>query len=229
MVLYWRNKGLSDLQIASINAYVKDPKKREIKQVHEDEGVRFPSNRGSTSELKTVFTKNGVVTAGNASQIITIDGAGAVVLASAEAVKKYNLRVRARILSHVCVDDPLLMSDGVIPATCNALKKANLNSNDIDLFEVNETFAVVVCAWHPISGFNWDKVNINGCACAHGHTAGATRAILMTKLANDLEYNEKKYGLQTMCIGGDMTAGTVIERCNKVLPPRSNLCSRLKL
>ena len=228
MVLYWRNKGISDLQVASINAYVKDPKTKQIKQICEDEGIRSPPNRGSSSKVKTVFKKNGFVTAGNASKII--DGAGAVILASAETVKKYNLRVRARILSRACVrSDSLLMLDGVMLATCNALKKANSNSNDIDLFEVNEVFAVVVCAWHQTSGFNWGKVNINGCACKHGHTVGATGATLVTKLVNDLEYNEKNYGLQTMRIGGGMTTGTVIKRCNTVLPPRSNLSSRLKL
>ena len=186
MVL-WRNKGLCGLQITPINAYGKDPKAKEIKQVYEDECI---PNRGSSSELKTVFKKTGVVTVGNVSQII--DGAGTVILASAEAVKKYNLRVRARILSRVFVgSDPLLILDGVIPATRNALKKPNLNSNDIDLFEVNKASAVVVCGWQKTSGFYWHTVNVNEDACTYVHTLGATGAVLMTKLVNDLEYNKK--------------------------------------
>ena len=196
---------------ASINAYAQDPETKEVKQVYEDDGIRFLPNRGSSSKLKTVFKKNCIVTARNASQIT--DDAGAVILASAEAVKKCNSCVLARILSRVCVgSDPLLMLGVVIREAHNALKKVNLNLNDIDLFEVNEAFAVVACAWQKTSGFNWDKININR---AHCHTLGATGAILTTKVVIDLEYNEEKYGLQTMCIGWGMATSTVIERCNK--------------
>ena len=214
-----RNKGLSDLQIAPVTVTVgKGVNKKEVK-VYEDEGIRYPPNRESLTKLKAVFKKNGVVTAGNASQIT--DGAGAVLLASAEAVKKYNLRVRARIVSRVVVgSDPILMLDGVIPATERAIAKAGMKLDDIDLFEINEAFAVVPIAWQKTLGIDWNKVNINGGACAHGHPLGATGAILMTKLVNDLEYHEKKFGLQTMCIGWGMATGTIIERCNKVLPPR---------
>jgi len=91
---------------------------------------------------------------------------------------------------------------------------------DIDLFEINEAFAVVVCAWQKVLGIPNNKVNICGGACAHGHPLGATGAILMTKLVNDLERENLKYGLQTMCIGWGMATATIIERCDKVLPPR---------
>jgi len=213
-----RDKGFFDHQITTIK--VKDPKNKDVvNEVKDDEGIRFPPDMESLTKLKSVFKKNGVVTAGNASQIT--DGAGAVLLASADAVKKHNLRVRARILSRVCVgSDPILMLDGVIPATQNAVKKANLKLDDIDLFEINEAFAVVVCAWQKTLGVPNEKINVCGGACAHGHPLGATGAILMTKLVNDLERENKKYGLQTMCIGWGMATATVIERCDKVLPPR---------
>lgn len=175
----------------------------------------------SIEKLRSVFKKNGVVTAGNASQIT--DGSSAVLLASADAVKKYGLRVRARVISRVVVgSDPIIMLDGVIPATQKALKRVGMTVNDIDLFEINEAFAVVPCAWRKTLGVDWNKVNICGGACAHGHPLGATGCVLMTKLVNDLEREDKKYGLQTMCIGWGMATATVIERTNKVLPPRND-------
>lgn len=167
------------------------------------------------------------MTAGNASQIT--DGASALLLASADAVKKFGLKVRARIISRVVVgSDPIIMLDGVIPATQKALKRVGMTVNDIDLFEINEAFAVVPCAWRKTLGIDWEKVNICGGACAHGHPLGATGCVLMTKLVNDLEREDKKYGLQTMCIGWGMATATIIEKTNKVLPPRNDkLTSRL--
>eukprot|EP00483_Globobulimina_turgida_P005826 UN05836 len=185
------------------------------KELYNDEGIRYPPNMASIQKLKTVFKKNGVVTAGNASQIT--DGASAVLLASADAVRKYNLNVRARIISRVVVgSDPILMLDGVIPATKKCLKAANLALNDIDLFEINEAFAAVVCARQKTLNVDWNKINICGGACAHGHPLGATGCVLMTKLVNDLEREQKRYGLQTMCIGWGMATPTVIERCTSV-------------
>ena len=175
----------------------------------------------SIKKLKTVFKKKGVVTAGNASQIT--DGASAVLLASADAVQKYGLKVRARIISRAVVgSDPIIMLDGVIPATQKVCKQVGMDVKDIDLFEINEAFAVVPCAWRKTLGIDWKKVNICGGACAHGHPLGATGCVLMTKLIHDLEREDKKYGLQTMCIGWGMATATVIERTNKVLPPRND-------
>lgn len=202
-----RNKGFFDRQIVPINI--------KGREVYSDEGIRYPPNMESLKKLKTVFSKKGVVTAGNASQIT--DGSSAVLLASADAVKKYNLRVRARIISRVVVgSDPILMLDGVIPATEKCLKQANLKADNIDLFEINEAFACVVCAWQKTLSIDWNKVNICGGACAHGHPLGATGAVLMTKLVHDLEREQKRYGLQTMCIGWGMATATIIERCNAV-------------
>jgi acetyl-CoA acyltransferase len=206
-----RNLGFFDRQIIPVQT--KD------KLIIEDEGIRYPPDHESLEKLNAIFQKNGVVTAGNASQIT--DGAAAVLLASADAVRKHNLRVHARILSRVCVgSDPVMMLDGVIPATQSAVQKAGLSVKDIDLFEINEAFASVVLAWQKTLNLDWNKVNVCGGACAHGHPLGATGAVLMTKLVHDLERTGGRYGLQTMCIGWGMATGTVIERTNKLLPPR---------
>ena len=123
-------------------------------------------------------------------------------LASASAIKKYGLKVKAKILSRVVVgSDPILMLDGIIPATRLCLNKINMKLDDIDLFEVNEAFATVCVAWLKTLKVDPNKLNICGGACAHGHPLGATGCILMTKLVNDLERTNKTYGLQTMCIG----------------------------
>ena len=162
-----RDKGFFDDQIIKL----KHPKSNEL--ITEDEGIRYPPNMASLKKLKSLFAKNGVVTAGTASQIT--DGASAVLLASADAVKKYGLKVRARILSRCVVgSDPIVMLDGVIPATQNAINKAGLNINNIDLFEVNEAFAVVPLALQKTLKISDDKLNISGGACAHGHPLGAT-------------------------------------------------------
>ena len=135
----------------------------------------------------------------------------------------YGLRVRARIISRVVVgSDPILMLDGVIPATRKALKRVGMRVAYIDLFEINEAFAVVPMAWRKTLGVDWNKVNVCGGACAHGHPLGATGCVLMTKLVNDLERTDARYGLQTMCIGWGMATATIIEKTNKVLPPRKD-------
>ena len=119
--------------------------------------------------------------------------------------------------------DPVMMLDGVIPATQQALQRVGMTIKDIDLFEINEAFAVVPAAWRKTLGVDWEKVNVCGGACAHGHPLGATGCVLMTKLVNDLERTNTQYGLQTMCIGWGMATATIIEKCNKVLPPRPRL------
>jgi len=214
-----RDKGFFDRQ--TVPYLVTDKKAGTSKEVFDDEGIRYPPNKASLDKLKAVFAKNGVVTAGNASQIS--DGSSAILLASAEAVKKHGLRVRARIISRVVVgSDPILMLDGVIPATEKALSRVGMAVGDIDLFEINEAFAVVPMAWRKTLGVDWRKVNVCGGACAHGHPLGATGCVLMTKLVNDLERTDTRYGLQTMCIGWGMATATIIERTNKVLPPRKD-------
>jgi acetyl-CoA acyltransferase len=176
-----------------------------------DEGVRMPPNREKMAALKPAFKEDGVITAGNASQIS--DGAAALVLASPAAVGRYNLTPRARLLARVVVgSDPVLMLDGPIPATKQALEKAGLDLNDIDVIEINEAFASVVLAWAKEHRPDMRRVNPNGGAIALGHPLGATGAILMTKLLHELERIGGRYGLQTMCIGHGMATATVIER-----------------
>jgi acetyl-CoA acyltransferase len=176
-----------------------------------DEGVRMPPDRVKIAGLKPAFKPDGVVTAGNSSQIS--DGVAAVLIASARAVGRYNLDPRARIVARVVVgSDPVLMLDGPISATKAVLKRAGLTLEEIDVIEINEAFASVVLAWvqelHP----DMSRVNPNGGAIAHGHPLGATGAILMTKLIHELERTEGRYGLQTMCIGHGMATATIIER-----------------
>jgi len=176
-----------------------------------DQGVRLPPDRERMTNLKPVFKEDGVVTAGNASQVS--DGAAAILVASADAVERFNLNPRARILARVVVgSDPTLMLDGPIPATRLVLKKAGLTLNDMDVIEINEAFASVVLAWAKELQPDMSKVNPNGGAIAHGHPLGATGVVLMTKLLHELERRKARYGLQTMCIGHGMATATIIER-----------------
>ena len=186
--------------------------------VDSDEGIRYPANLEKIKNLKSLFktTKNnGVVSAGTASQIS--DGSAAILLASADAVKRYGLSVRAKVISRVVTgSDPVLMLDGVIAATQMAVDKIGMKLDEIDLFEVNEAFAVVPICWMKTLGVDKKKLNVCGGAVAHGHPLGATGCILMTKLVNDLERTGKMYGLQTMCEGGGMANATIIQRCDSV-------------
>ncbi len=176
-----------------------------------DEGIRFDTSLEKMLSLKPVFKEGGVITAGNSSQIS--DGAAALVLASAEAVKRYDLEPLARVVARVVVgDDPILMLAGVIPATKAVLNRAQLTVEDIDVFEVNEAFASVVLAWmaeirppHP------DQVNPRGGAIALGHPLGASGARIMTTLVHELAQTGGRYGLQVMCIGHGMATATIIE------------------
>ena len=176
-----------------------------------DEGVRMPPNREKMASLQPVFKPDGVVTAANASQIS--DGSAALVLASAKAVGAYNLMPQARIITRfVTGSDPVLMLDGPIPATRQALRRSGLPLDQIDIIEINEAFASVVLAWAKEIGPDLSRVNPNGGAIALGHPLGATGAILMTKLVHELQRTQGKYGLQTMCIGHGMATATIIER-----------------
>jgi acetyl-CoA acyltransferase len=176
-----------------------------------DEGVRMPPDRQKMASLQPVFRPQGVITAGNSSQVS--DGAAALLLASPRAVGRYNLEPYARLVSRKVIgSDPVLMLDGPIPATQQVLKRAGLSLQDMDIIEINEAFASVVLAWAQELNPDMARVNPNGGAIAHGHPLGATGAILMTKLVHELERTQGKYGLQTMCIGHGMATATVIER-----------------
>jgi len=201
-------KGYFKSQIAPIKSA-----KDDSKWLTNDEGIRYPVDVDKLGQLKPVFKKDGVVTAGNASQVS--DGASAVLLASAEKCKELGLKPRARIVARVVIGcDPVMMLDGVIPATKQVLEKAKMKLEDIDIFEVNEAFASVVLAWQKTYKVPLDKLNVNGGAIAHGHPLGATGCILMTKLVNELERSKKRYGLQTMCIGHGQATATIVENLN---------------
>lgn len=177
-----------------------------------DQGVRMPPDREKMAALKPVFQEEGVITAGNSSQIS--DGASAVLLASTRAVGRHNLTPIGRLVArYVTASDPVLMLDGPIPATREVLKRAGLTLDDIDVIEINEAFASVVLAWQKEMGeVDMQRVNPNGGAIALGHPLGATGAILMTKLIHELQRVKGQYGLQTMCIGHGMATATIIER-----------------
>lgn len=157
------------------------------------------------------LAEGGTLTAAVASQIS--DGASAGIIASADAVKKYGLKPRARIVNlTVRGDDPVMMLTGPIPATKYALEKAGLSIDDIDVVEINEAFAPVVLAWLAETGADIDRVNPNGGGIALGHPLGATGAKLFATLLNELERSGGRYGLQTMCEGGGTANVTIIER-----------------
>ena len=183
----------------------------DIEPVAVDQGVRRPPDRGKMRSLRSIFKTDGVITAANSSQVS--DGAAALLLASPDAVGRYNLSPIARIDTRVVVgSDPTLMLDGPVPATQKALKRAGLALQDMEVIEINEAFASVVLAWAKELGADLSCVNPNGGAIAHGHPLGATGAILMTKLVYELMRRKAKYGLQTMCIGHGMATATIIER-----------------
>ena len=186
-------------------------KGKEGNYVKTDQGVRIPPNREKMGSLSPVFKQDGVITAGNASQIS--DAAAAVVIGSPQIVGRYNLIPRARIIARVAIgSDPVLMLDGPIAATKLVLERAGLDLSNMDVIEINEAFASVVLAWQKEHGADMERVNPNGGAIALGHPLGATGAILMTKLLYELERIGGKFGLQTMCIGHGMATATVIER-----------------
>lgn len=197
-------KGYFDGQILPIN--LPDGSQFKI-----DQGVRMPPDREKMVALKPAFKENGVITAANSSQIS--DGTAALLLASADAVGRFNLSPLARIKARfVLGSDPVLMLDAPIPATKRILQKASLRLDEMDVIEINEAFASVVLAWAKEYHPDMLCVNPNGGAIAHGHPVGATGAILMTKLIYELHRRKAKYGLQIMCIGHGMATATILER-----------------
>ncbi|GAB5499319.1 MAG: acetyl-CoA C-acetyltransferase [Pseudohongiellaceae bacterium] len=181
--------------------------------VHEiDEGIRFDASLEGLQSLNTL-REDGVITAGTASQIS--DGAAAVMIANADAVRRLNLPVRAKIHSLAVVgSDPVIMLEGPIPATEKVLAKAGLSIDDIDLYEVNEAFGSVPLAWAKALGADPEKLNVNGGAQALGHPLGGTGAKLMTSLVHELERRNARYGLVAICEGGGTANAMIIERMN---------------
>jgi acetyl-CoA acyltransferase len=176
-----------------------------------DEGIRPDSTVESLAKLKAAFKEDGVITAGNSSQIS--DGAAAVMIMSEEKAAELGLRPRARFHAFALAGvDPVFMLTGPIPATSKILERAHMSLDDMDLVEINEAFAPVVLSWEKEHHPDMSKVNVNGGAIALGHPLGASGARLLTTLLNELERTGGRYGLQTMCEGGGMANATIIER-----------------
>jgi acetyl-CoA acyltransferase len=176
-----------------------------------DQGIRPGTSLEKLAELKTVFKEDGKITAGNSSQIS--DGAAAVLLMSADKAKELGLTPRARIKDQTTVGvDPVIMLTGPIPATQKLLDRNKMSIDDIDLIEINEAFAPVVAAWRREHNPDMDRVNVNGGAMALGHPLGSTGARLITTLLHELERSDKEVGMVTMCCGGGLGTGTLIER-----------------
>jgi acetyl-CoA acyltransferase len=179
---------------------------------HADQCVRPETTVETLANLKPAFRKeDGRITAGSSSPIS--DGAATVLLCSGDAARRFGLRVRARVVDQTTVGvDPIIMLTGPIPATQKLLQRNNLTIDDIDLFEVNEAFSSVVLAWQRELNPNVDRVNVNGGAIALGHAVGATGARLIATLVAELERREGDLGLVTMCCGGGLGTGTLIQR-----------------
>jgi acetyl-CoA acyltransferase len=176
-----------------------------------DQGIRPGTTLETLAGLKPAFKEDGRVTAGNASQIS--DGAAAVLLMSADKARELGVTPRARIVDQTTVGvDPVIMLTGPIPATQKLLQRTGMTIDDIDLFEVNEAFAPVVAAWQRELQPDMDRVNVNGGAMALGHPLGSTGARLLTTLLHELERSDKETGLVTMCCGGGLGTGTIIQR-----------------
>ncbi|MEN8159169.1 MAG: steroid 3-ketoacyl-CoA thiolase [Myxococcota bacterium] len=181
----------------------------ETVHVTRDEGLRETSLE-KLATLKAVM-EDGLHTAGTSSQVT--DGAAAVLLASEEGVKRHGLRPRARIVYTTLVGvDPVTMLKGPIPATRKVLAKTGVAMDAIDVYEVNEAFASVVLAWQKECGPELERVNPNGGAIALGHPTGATGDRLITTALHELERSSRRYGLISMCCGGGLGTGTLIER-----------------
>jgi len=178
--------------------------------VSRDEGLR-DTTLEKLATLKPVAREDGVHTAGSSSQIS--DGAAALLLTTAEKADELGLRPRARVVDTCLVGvDPVLMLTGPIDATQRLMERTGLTMDDIDVTEINEAFASVVLAWAKELDVDLAKVNPNGGAIALGHPLGGTGAVLITKALHELERSGGRYGLVTMCCGGGLGTGTIIER-----------------
>ncbi len=182
-----------------------------VGDVKADEGIRPGSTVETLAGLRTPFAEDGVVTAGNSSQIS--DGAAALLITTSERARELGWTPLARLHSFATAGvDPITMLTAPIPATARVLARAGLALDDIGAFEVNEAFASVIGAWLAETGADVGRVNPNGGAIALGHPLGGSGARLMTTLVHHLRDEGHRYGLQTMCEGGGMANATVLER-----------------
>ena len=175
-----------------------------------DEGIRRDTSLEKLAKLKPAFQEDGVIHAGNSSQIS--DGCAALLITTSERAAELGLRPIARFRSTVVLgDDPVVMLTAPIPATAKVLNRAGLTIHDIGVFEVNEAFASVPLAWEAETGASHSRLNPLGGAIAVGHPLGASGAILMTRMVHHMRDHGIRYGLQTMCEAGGMANATVIE------------------
>jgi acetyl-CoA C-acetyltransferase len=204
-------EGRFDREVFSIEAPVvgADGPTGERQPINKDQGLRETTAEG-LAKLKPVVP-DGIHTAGNSSQIS--DGAAAVLWMSEERARAEGRRPRARIVAQVLIgSDPYYHLDGPIASTSKVLAKAGMTMNDIDIFEVNEAFASVVCSWAKIHEADPDKVNVNGGAIAIGHPVGSTGSRLITTALHELERRDGNLALVALCCGGALATGTIIER-----------------
>ena len=198
-----QDSGAFDDQIVGI-------KDAEGNVVLKDEGIRRGTTLEKMAQLKPAFSEDGVIHAGNSSQIS--DGSGALLFMSAEKAKSLGLKPLARVHTAVLAGaDPVMMLSAPIPATQKALKKSGLSLSDIGVFEVNEAFAPVPMAWLKEIGADEKKLNPNGGAIALGHPLGGSGARIMTTMLYHMRDNNIRYGLQTMCEGGGQANATILE------------------
>ena len=190
--------------------YENGKKKTRTWVVNTDEGPRADTNMEALARLKPVFAQGGTVTAGNSSQ--TSDGAAFVLVMSEDMVKELNLTPIARMVSYAVAGvDPRIMGTGPIAAVPNALKKAGLKQDDIDLIELNEAFASQSLAVIRTLDLDTEKLNVNGGAIAMGHPLGCTGAKLSVQIFNELKRRDKKYGMVTACVGGGQGVAGIYE------------------
>jgi acetyl-CoA acyltransferase len=176
-----------------------------------DEGIRYDTSPEKLAALKPSFKPDGVVTAGNSSQIS--DGAAAVLVMERGTAEHLGLRPMARFVEFaLAAEDPVIMLTGPIPATHKVLARAGLTLDSMDRIEINEAFASVVLAWKRETGADLEKVNVNGGAVALGHPLGASGARLTATLVHELVRCGGRYGLQTICEGGGMANSMILER-----------------
>ncbi len=182
-----------------------------VPELENDEGIRPDTTLEKMAGLKPAFKADGVVTAGNSSQIS--DAAAAVLIMERGRAERLGLKPMARFVAFaLAAEDPVTMLTGPIPATRKVLDRAGLTLDAMDRIEINEAFASVVLAWQRETGADLARVNVNGGAVALGHPLGASGARLMTTLVHELARCGGRYGLQTMCEGGGMANATLIER-----------------
>jgi acetyl-CoA C-acetyltransferase len=205
------NEGAFEREVLAIEAptMTQDGPTGEKQVVSKDQGIRETTKEG-LEKLKPVLP-DGIHTAGTSSQIS--DGAAAVLWMSRESAESLGLKPRARLVAQALVgSDPYYHLDGPPEATARVLSKSGMTIGDIDIFEVNEAFASVVCSWQRVTGADFERTNVNGGAIALGHPVGCTGSRLITTALHELERRNGQFALVAMCCGGALASGCIIER-----------------